>query len=187
MQQPGNGQSSTPGNYYGNPDNHGNPGGYGPGPQSGFQPPPQYGQTAAGGPQAGPAGGSQAGPAGGPGQPQYGEPYPGQPQYAYAASNLPPHARELEKLSDDANLWLMIVAAGFWIGFGWIAGPLGWYFGAQIRGKYRAMGHHPCAAANWAWGLGIASTVITGLGVLMVVAVILFMVIGVGAFAVAGV
>ena len=78
---------------------------------------------------------------------------------------------EINGLKDDANLWLLVVAVGFWLGFGWITGPLGWYFGSQVRGKYRALGHHPCAAANWAWGLGIATSVISWVVIFSVVAI----------------
>jgi hypothetical protein len=101
------------------------------------------------------------------GQPQYGQP-PGYVSYGQGAA--PPHPyqpppgmhqpSELSKLEDDSQLWLLVAAAGFWVGFGWITGPLAWYFGSQIRGKYRELGHHPCSSANWAWGLGIASTLI---------------------------
>ncbi|KIG14883.1 hypothetical protein DB30_06265 [Enhygromyxa salina] len=107
--------------------------------------------------------------------PQYGQ--PGYVSYGQGAA--PPNAHvpapgfhqpnELSKLSDDSQLWLMVAAGGFWFGFGWITGPLGWYFGSQIRGKYRALGHHPCSSANWAWGIGIATTLITYVGLMFIV------------------
>jgi hypothetical protein len=71
-----------------------------------------------------------------------------------------PGASDLRKLDDDSQLWLLVAAAGFWFGFGWITGPLAWYFGSKIRGQYRALGHHPGTSANWAWGLGITTTLI---------------------------
>jgi hypothetical protein len=106
-------------------------------------------------------------------QPQYGQQQQqyGQPGYvSYGQGAAPPHPyqppagvhqpNELSRLEDDAQLWLLVAAAGFWVGFGWITGPLAWYFGSQLRGKYREIGHHPCSSANWAYGLGIASTLI---------------------------
>lgn len=124
------------------------------GQQYGQQPPPQYGQQQQyGQPQYGQQ--QQYGP---PGYVSYGQgaapPNPYQPPAGVHQPN------ELSRLEDDAQLWLLVAAAGFWIGFGWITGPLAWYFGSQLRGKYRELGHHPCSSANWAWGLGIASTLI---------------------------
>ncbi len=109
-------------------------------------------------------------------------PPPGPTGYvSYGQGSAPPHIytptpdpatahnAEWRKLEGDAQLWLIIAAVGFWFGFGWITGPLAWYFGAKIRGQYRALGHHPCSSANWAYGLGIASTVIYVLGTALLV------------------
>lgn len=113
-------------------------------------------------------------------QPQYGAP-PGPGYVSYGQGAAPPYAyqppgyyqpNELGALEDDAQLWLLVTAAGFWVGFGWITGPLGWYFGSKIRSKYRALGHHPCTSANWAWGLGIAVTMIYWLMIVGVVALL---------------
>jgi hypothetical protein len=123
------------------------------------------------------------------GQPQYGQQQQyGQPGYvSYGQGAAPPHPyqppasahqpSELSKLEDDAQLWLLVAAAGFWVGFGWITGPLAWYFGSQLRSKYRVLGHHPCSSANWAWGLGIASTLIYYVTILFFVAM-LFLFVG---------
>lgn len=111
------------------------------------------------------------------GQPQYRQPQYGQPQYgpppgyvSYGQGAAPPHPyqppagafqpNELSSLEDDGQLWLLVAAGGFWIGLGWITGPLAWYFGSKLRSKYRELGHHPGSSTNWAWGLGIASTLI---------------------------
>jgi hypothetical protein len=111
----------------------------------------------------------------------YGQDYPPPPgpqgYVSYGQGAAPPHIHvptpmygrgELQDLEDNSQLWLLVVAAGFWFGFGWITGPLGWYQGSKIRSQYRALGHHPCTSANWAWGLGIASTVIYYGTILMV-------------------
>ena len=57
-------------------------------------------------------------------------------------------------------MWLMVVLAGFFFGFGWATGPAGWYFGSEIRKKYRSMGMEPAGNANLAYFSGIASTVL---------------------------
>jgi hypothetical protein len=115
------------------------------------------------------------------GQSGFGQEYPPPPgpqgYVSYGQGAAPPHIyvptamngqTELRSLEDNAQLWLLVVAAGFWFGFGWITGPLAWYQGSKIRSQYRAHGHHPCASANWAWGLGIASTLFYWGTILMV-------------------
>lgn len=133
------------------------------------------------------------------GQPNYSQPNYSQPNPApgpegyvsYGQGAAPPNiyvptagpgGSELNSLKDDAQLWLLVAAGGFWFGFGWITGPLSWYFGSQIRGKYRALGHHPSPAANWAWGLGITTTAIYYLTIIAVVALIVFAIGGALAF-----
>lgn len=107
----------------------------------------------------------------------------GAPPYQPPTYQAPPNPHsELSGLKDDAQLWLMVGAAGFWLGFGWITGPLSWYFAAQIRNKFRALGHHPSGSANWAWGIGIATTLITYLAIVGVVLLIVFFVAGFAAF-----
>jgi hypothetical protein len=128
----------------------------------------QYGQQQYGQPPYGQQGYGQQGY----GQPPYGQqgygPPPGYVSYGQGAA--PPHPyqppagmhqpNELSSLDDDGQLWLLVAAAGFWIGLGFITGPLAWYFGSKLRAKYRELGHHPGSSTNWAWGLGIASTLI---------------------------
>ena len=169
-------------NPYGNPPpNYGQPQGYGqPQPQPGYGQ-PGYGQPGYGQPQYGQ-------PSSGYVPPNYGQPQPpGQQGYvSYGQGAAPPNPyapppgfhqpNELSKLEDDAQLWLLVAAGGFWFGFGWITGPLGWYFGSQIRGKYRALGHHPCSSANWAYGIGIATTLITYLAIMAVFGIVLLFV-----------
>lgn len=82
------------------------------------------------------------------------------PPHMYVPTAMPTINSELRSLEDSSQLWLLVAAAGFWFGFGWITGPLAWYQGSRIRSQYRALGHHPCSSANWARGLGIASTLI---------------------------
>lgn len=153
--------TSNPGPSHGQPG-YPQPGGYQP-------PPPQYAQPGyAYPPQQGHAPQDQNGQGG---YVSYGQgAAPANPYQPAPGVHQP---NELSKLEDDSQLWLMITAGGFWFGFGWITGPLGWYFGSQIRGKYRALGHHPCSSANWAWGIGMATTLIMYVGIMLVVGVIM--------------
>jgi len=57
-------------------------------------------------------------------------------------------------------MWLIVVLAGFFFGFGWVTGPAGWYFGSEMRKKYRSMGMEPAGNANLTYFGGIASTVL---------------------------
>ena len=165
-----NGSSAALGTAMNDPYGLGTPNSGNPNHAGGFGPPPQQGYGS----------GYGQPPQGGYGQPSYGQqPGYGQQQQAgpsyvsYGQGAAPPNIysppiasqpNELQKLEDDAQLWLLVAAAGFWVGFGWVTGPLAWYFGSQIRGKYRALGHHPCASANWAWGIGMVSSIIYALG-----------------------
>ena len=138
--------------------------GYGqPQPGYGQQPQPGYGQQQPGYGQQQPGYGQT--PNYGPSQPQQ----PGQGFRSYGEGVPPPYQgqqgpgyqkNELSKLEDESQLWLIVAAVGFWVGFGFITGPLAWFFGSQLRGKYKALGHHPSSSANWAYGLGIAATLI---------------------------
>ncbi|HVH99393.1 MAG TPA: hypothetical protein VM869_11795 [Enhygromyxa sp.] len=103
------------------------------------------------------------------GQPGYPPPPGAQGYVSYGQGTAPPHVyvptpmsgmNELSTLEDNGQLWLMVAAAGFFFGFGWITGPLAWYQGSKLRRQYRALGHHPGTSVNWARGLGIATTVI---------------------------
>ena len=174
--QPGYGQ---PQGGYAQPVQHGHghphPG-HAPPPQPGYgQPQPGYGQ---------PQGGYAPPPQPGYGQPQqgYGQPQPGHVSYGQQVpppyTPPPPGAytpNELSKLEDDSQLWLLVTAAGFWVGFGFITGPLGWVYGSQLRDKYRALGHHPSSAAKWAYGIGMATTLLYyGTILLIMLAVLAF-------------
>lgn len=87
---------------------------------------------------------------------------------------------QLSSVEDNALIWLIVGAAGFWFGFGWLTGPLGWYFGAQARAKFRALGREPSNKANGAWIIGIVTTVISYAAIALVM-VVMF-VFGVAAF-----
>ena len=80
----------------------------------------------------------------------------------------------LKELEDQGLMWLIVGAAGFWFGAGLITGPLAWVFGNKLRARYRAMGMAPHGNATGAWIVGIATTVISVLGLLAVIALFTF-------------
>jgi hypothetical protein len=139
-QQPGFGQPSPPSYAPQQPS-------YAPVPQPGYGQQPSYAPV----PQQ-PAAPPQQG------YVSYGQGAAPAPVFPYQTTTW--QANELAQLEDDAQLWLLVTAGGFWVMLGWITGPLGWIMGSRIRRKSRALGHHPCSSANWAFGLGIASTLI---------------------------
>jgi hypothetical protein len=79
---------------------------------------------------------------------------------AGAGYGAPQKSSEIQKLESDAQMWLIVVLGGFFLGFGWATGPAGWYFGSEMRKKYRSMGMEPASNANLTYFGGIASTVI---------------------------
>jgi hypothetical protein len=127
----------------------------------------------------------------------YGPGHPGHPHGAYAPPGYPPHPGhghpgygaaygfapavhpQLSELNSQSTTWLIVAIAGFWLGFGFISGPLAWVFGGRLRQKYRSLGLPPSSSASAAWGLGIATTV---LYVLSVLAVVLFLTVFLASF-----
>jgi len=84
---------------------------------------------------------------------------------------------EIAQIENDALLWLIVGGVGFWFGFGWVTGPLAWYFGARARNRYLALGRTPSSQASAAWVVGILSTLIT----YMTIAAIFVFVVFIGA------
>jgi hypothetical protein len=84
----------------------------------------------------------------------------------------PAGSSEIKKLESDANMWLIVVLAGFFFGFGWATGPAGWYFGSEMRKKYRSMGMEPAGNANLTYFGGIVSTVLYYGTILLTVALL---------------
>lgn len=153
---------------------------YGPPAQQGYAPPPQQGGYAPPPQQGGFQQGHAAQGAYG-GQVHQGAPPPqAQPYAAPTAAASNPQTDELEK---QAQMWLIVGAAGFFFGFSFITGPLGWIFGAKIRNSFKAMGQEPSSMAQGAWLVGMISTLITYVGTLLVVG---FIFVFVGGLAILG-
>ena len=122
-------------------------GGYG-APQQGYGPPPQgYGSPQQG---YGPPPGS------------YGPP-PG----AYGAPMADPRIKEL---NDQSNTWLIVAIIGFWVGVGFVTGPLSWIKANGIRSNYRSMGMQPSGASTAAMIIGMVSSLVYVMAVLAVFA-----------------
>lgn len=88
-----------------------------------------------------------------PGQaPGYGAPPPG----AYAAPMADPRIKEL---NDQSNTWLIVAIAGFWLGFGFVTGPLAWMKANNIRRNYRSMGMQPSGTSTAAMIIGMVTSI----------------------------
>lgn len=72
------------------------------------------------------------------------------------------------QLDSDATLWLIVAAAGFFVGTMFITGPLAWYQANKLGDAYRALGMEPSSNANAARVIGMVSTIV---GVIVLVAV----------------
>jgi hypothetical protein len=90
----------------------------------------------------------------------------------------------LAKLESDSTTWLIVVLAGFFLSFGWLTGPLGWYMGSKFRAQYAAMGLPHGSNADLTYYGGIVSTVLYYGAILLSFAFVLMMVFGL--FAVGG-
>jgi len=91
---------------------------------------------------------------------------------------------QLREMQQNGLMWLLVGVVGFFFGFGWITGPLSWYFGGKLRKDYKQMGAEPTNEATGAWIVGIVTTVISWLAIF---AAILFFTLFFGAlFAAAG-
>jgi hypothetical protein len=96
------------------------------------------------------------------------------PDVAAPYAPTPEGFDELREVENQSLLWLVLGALGFWFGFGWLTGPLSWYFGARARNKYLALGRPPSGMSTAAWIVGIATTAVSYLLVALIVLIFLF-------------
>lgn len=112
-----------------------------------------------------------AGPYAGP--PPHGGHGPYGPAPAYGpAPGMQPNL--LTDLNNQATVWLIVAVAGFWVGAGWISGPLAWIYGGRLRNRYRMLGLVPSSTATGAWAIGIATTLLMALGIVTALFLITF-------------
>lgn len=110
-------------------------------------------------------------------------PMPGGPGYGPGQMGAP----NTKDLDDQSLIWLIVAAAGFFFGLGWVTGPLGWIFGARLRNQYRVRGREPEGTATAAWIIGIVSTALYGLVMLMLLGMLAMAFLFVGAAAASGI
>jgi hypothetical protein len=144
-----------------------------------------YGPAQYGPPQGSPQGAPAPGYGPPPQQGAYGQQNPYAAPNAYGQGAYAPNgfdmAREtqLREMQQNGLMWLLVGAVGFFFGFGWVTGPLSWYFGGKLRKDYKQMGVEPTGEATGAWVVGIVTTAISWLAIL---AAIFFLVMFFGAF-----
>lgn len=78
------------------------------------------------------------------------------------------HDPRVKDLNDQSTTWLIVGLAGFWLGFGFITGPLAWVKGSRLRANYRSMGLPPSGTATGAWIVGIVSTAMFAMALLAI-------------------
>ncbi len=76
----------------------------------------------------------------------------------------------VKELNDQSNTWLIVAIVGFWLGFGFVTGPLSWMKANGIRRNYRSMGMQPSGSSTGAMIVGMISTLVYVMAVLAVIA-----------------
>ncbi len=107
------------------------------------------------------------------------DPYGMPPQYD-------PRMARAAQLAQSARTWLIVCGIGWFVGFMWITGPLAWYQSAQFLREFQGLGLPPPSDVTNLRLLGIITTVMLGvlvLAVMAVVAAVLFFGIAHGTFA----
>ena len=77
----------------------------------------------------------------------------------------------VKELGDQSNTWLIVSIVGFWLGFGFVTGPLSWMKANSIRRNYRSMGMQPSGTSTAAMIIGMVSSLVYVFAVLAVVMV----------------
>ena len=83
-----------------------------------------------------------------------------------------PSSSPQSELEREGLTWLLVVGVGFVFGFGWVSGPLGWYFGKKLRRQAEATRTATPDVVRFAHIGGIVTTIITYIGLVIVVAVV---------------
>ena len=113
-----------------------------------------------------------------PGSPWGQNPYP--PQTSTAA---PPHTptawapkppSPTASLDNELQTWLVVTCIGWFVGFMWVTGPLGWWKANDLRDKYAAMGAPEPSNVNALRLLGIVTTIVSALGIVAACGMFMF-------------
>lgn len=72
----------------------------------------------------------------------------------------------LHSLGEASTTWLIVAIAGFWLGFGFITGPLVWVKAKAVREGYRALGVEPSGSSTAAYVIGLISSLLYAMLVL---------------------
>jgi len=75
----------------------------------------------------------------------------------------PPVDPRVTELNSQSMTWLIVALAGFWLGLGFVTGPLSWMKAGRIRTQYAALGLPASGNATGAWIVGIVCTALYGL------------------------
>lgn len=110
--------------------------------------------------------------------PHWGQsPYPPQTATADpppAAWGPPPSAPwgqppvDTRALDSELQTWLVVACVGWFVGFMWLTGPLGWWKANDLRARYAALRAPEPSNVNVLRLLGIVTTVLSVLGMVTV-------------------
>jgi hypothetical protein len=86
----------------------------------------------------------------------------------------PPPTAPTAALDNELQIWLIVTCAGWFVGFMWITGPLGWWKANDLRDKYAAMGAPEPSNVYALRLIGIVTTVLSVLGILAACGMFMF-------------
>jgi len=72
----------------------------------------------------------------------------------------------VKELNDQSNTWLIVAIAGFWVGVGFVTGPLAWIKANGIRANYRSMGMQPSGSSTAAMIIGMVTSLVYVMAIL---------------------
>lgn len=109
---------------------------------------------------------------------------PNVPPYGPAGFAPPPYDPRLARaaqLAESARNWLIVCAVGWFVGFMWITGPLGWYQANQLKRDFETLGMAPPSDVSNLRLLGIVTTVLVAVSFLFVVGFLVLIAVGIAA------
>ena len=101
----------------------------------------------------------------------------------YGAPQYDPRLARAAQIAESARTWLIVCAVGWFFGFMWITGPLAWYQSSEFGKELQSLGVPPTSDVTNLRLLGMITTILVGVGVIIGVLALLMMFVG---FAVLG-